>query len=151
GYRKVDAERYAAVWVQTGPKEEARLYVGVADPTHQITWQPLRDARLGPATLHALALPGGEVRYSAVWRKPAPAGTARVNDSEQDFTGALGADVDLAIDVSLVLQPGPVVSEAIAWQAATPWALLAWRGTRPMVDHPGRRYAVCWQANATLE
>jgi formylglycine-generating enzyme required for sulfatase activity len=147
GYLHQEKERYAALWVKTDPKTDVRLYVGVSASRHGAAWQPLHKAEMQPATLHTFALLDGALRFSSVWRKPAPAGNMRWYENEQQYAEALELDEQVPTDVSLTTSQKPrrdVASEAAAWLAGPPWAALAWRSTQQ------RRYASTWQASATL-
>jgi formylglycine-generating enzyme required for sulfatase activity len=147
GYLAGGAERYAVLWVQTDPNEDVRL--SVAERDRRAAEGPLRAAEWQPATLQVLARPGGELRYSSVWRKPAAVGISRWGMDEDDFADLFAANVDLAVDVGLTVQPDLVAREAVAWLAGPPWAALARRTTQP--PHPERRYAVTNQASAALD
>jgi serine/threonine protein kinase/formylglycine-generating enzyme required for sulfatase activity len=151
GYYKDDADRYVVVWVETDAQNDVRLYVGVAEAQHAAAFQPLRKAELQPAVLHVLAPPHGPARFSAIWRKPAAAGTSRWNESRQDLHDFIEADNNLAVDVSVAVQPGHVVSQAAAWLADPPWAALAYRAAHLGDAHPEHRYASCWKADAAFD
>jgi formylglycine-generating enzyme required for sulfatase activity len=154
GYLAAGAERYAVLWVRGDDKEEAKLYAGVARRDHRAARQVMRRQELQPATLHVLALPDGEVRFSGVWRKPAPAGTSRWGDSERAYADQLALDAELPIDVGLWFSDDPlraVAREAAGWLAGAPWPMLAFRGGQRDGADPRRRYASTWQADATRE
>ncbi|MBI1913292.1 MAG: SUMF1/EgtB/PvdO family nonheme iron enzyme [Planctomycetes bacterium] len=151
GYLDNGRERYAVLWVQTDPKEDVRLYVGVADRDHQTAWQPLRKDALQPSTLHTLTLANGDERFSSVWRKPAPAGNASWSSNEQEHADQAALSDRIPLDVSLTIALREMVGEAVAWVAGSPWPALAWRSRQPVLAHPTLRYAGTWQTSATLE
>jgi formylglycine-generating enzyme required for sulfatase activity len=132
GYFVAGAERYAVLWVRGDDTEDARLYAGAADRDHRATSEALRRQEFQPATLHVLVLPGGEVRFSGVWRKPAPVGTARWDDSERAYADQLALDLELPIDVALSFSDGPL--PAVGREA-----------------DPRRRFASVWQVDARRE
>jgi serine/threonine protein kinase/formylglycine-generating enzyme required for sulfatase activity len=151
GYFREEEDRYVVVWVEAEAKDDVRLFVGVPEARHQATFQPLRQAQLRPAVLTVLAPPLGPARYSAIWRKPATAGTSRWNQGRQDLMDLIEVDNTLAIDVSVSVQPGRILREAAAWLTDTPWAVLVYRASQPAAEHPEHRYASCWRADAAFD
>ena len=155
GYLKDGEERYAVLWEKTDPKEDVRLYVGVSDGFgHTAAYQPLRKAGLEPSTLHAFTRADGAERFSAVWRKPAPAGNATWNSNEQQFAERPAEADQIGLDVSLTFSRQALrqlAGEATVWATGSPWPALAWRSQQPALKHPTLRYAATWQASGTLE
>src|SRR5262249_5558619 len=120
---------------------------------YRAAWQPLRKAEMQPATLHTFTLPDGRARFSSIWRKPAPAGNMGCYENEQEYADRLVEDDQVPTDVSLTTSQvlrRVVAWEAVAWLSGPPWAALGWRSTKPLLEHPQRRYASTWQDSATL-
>src|SRR5260370_40896749 len=110
--------------------EQVELYVGVSERGHQTAYQPLRQGGMQPLTLDTLVGAGGEVRFSSIWHKPAPAGNATWNSNEQTHADRPAEADQIALDVSLTISPLAIrqlACEAAVWATATPWPGLAWR------------------------
>jgi formylglycine-generating enzyme required for sulfatase activity len=158
GYFNDGEDRYAVVWVQTDAKEDVRLYAGVPKDGHQTAFDSMDKAELQPTVLQVLATPKSTVRYSAVWRKPSAVGSVRWNQSSRYLADTIEADTFLFLDLSVSVQRGPILSEAVAWLAGPPWAALDYRTTRPADEawqpddeHPEHRYASCWRADTAFD
>ena len=155
GYLKDGAERYAALWVKTDPKEDVRLSVGVsASVFSPAVYLPLRQAGLQPCTLHTFTLADGQTRFSSLWRKSAPAGNATWNSTERQFAARPAETDEIARDVSLTISAAAVreiACEAAVWATGWPWPGLGWRSRQPALKQPTHRYAATWQVSGTLE
>jgi formylglycine-generating enzyme required for sulfatase activity len=114
GYQPVDVcgwlspiepgmERYAGLWAQAPSKQEARLYVGVAQQRHELDgWGPLEKAGLVPLTFQALLAPDGTRRFSSVWGRlsPVPVWRAKYWADQATYEGELTPDrvqLDIAV------------------------------------------------------
>jgi len=153
GYLDSKAERYAAVWVKSAGKEDVRLYVGVPETQFQASEQQLRKDKLEPLTFQTLVGVDGKLRFSAVWRKGAPAGNIFWNDDEATFADR-GLSDGLPVDVSLTHSRQylrDAEAELLAWLTASPWAGLYLRSQNPPLPHPERSYAGCFQASAAFD
>jgi formylglycine-generating enzyme required for sulfatase activity len=149
GYRSGGQERYAALWVQDGRDDEARLYAGVPGGRHEADgWGPLAAARLGPVTLHVLTGADGKPRYSSVWQKITPPMRWHWGDDEATHADrglSDGFPVDVALSASTAYIDN-ARAELLGWLSGSPWAGLALRSQHPLVAHPERRYAGCFRA-----
>jgi serine/threonine protein kinase/formylglycine-generating enzyme required for sulfatase activity len=154
GYLDNGQERYAALWMQDDKGEDARLYVGVGEKRHEADgWGPLREAKLEPVALQVFLGTDGETRYSAVFRKSAPAGSFFWNDDEGTHADR-GLSDGLPVDVSLYPSRQYLVdarAEALAWLSGSPWSGLYLRSQNPPLPHPERRYAGCFAGSAAFD
>jgi formylglycine-generating enzyme required for sulfatase activity len=114
GYQPVDVsgwlspiepgmERYAGLWAQAPSKQEARLYVGVAQQRDEQDGRgPLEKAGLVPLTFQALLAPDGTRRFSSVWSRlsPVPVWRAKFWADQPTYEGELTPDrvqLDIAV------------------------------------------------------
>jgi formylglycine-generating enzyme required for sulfatase activity len=113
----------------------------------------MRKDKLEPLTFHTLIGADGKLRFSAIWRKGAPAGNNLWNDDEASFADR-GLSDGLPVDVSLThnrqyLRDGE--SELLAWLTGSPWMGLYLRSQNPPLRHPERSYAGTFQASAAFD
>jgi formylglycine-generating enzyme required for sulfatase activity len=92
--------------VKEDGKTESCLMLGVPGSRVNKEDKPLTNKQLLPQTFHALARPGGEMLYSAVWRKGQDAWNTAWGRTEADYAKLHGDK--LPVDVSLTGPAGPV-------------------------------------------
>jgi formylglycine-generating enzyme required for sulfatase activity len=151
GYLGVQGEpAYLTLWVKANKGEEARLYVDVPASDHQAATDALKK-ELVPRTVHALALPDRQVRYSGVWSKGPAGGNLSWDQRRGGFTllnlDQSAVDVTVAGSEELTLA---VQRELLGWLGGFPgWTGLYLR-SRAVPEPPGL-FAIVWHVNPSHE
>ena len=76
------ADRYAALWVEKTPDDDARLYVGSTQDEEALEQDKLNNDKLIPRSLHTTIGSDGRTRYCGVWGRPR--GPAITGQTDQD-------------------------------------------------------------------
>jgi serine/threonine protein kinase/formylglycine-generating enzyme required for sulfatase activity/tetratricopeptide (TPR) repeat protein len=114
------AHRYATLWVEKTGEEDARLYVGLTADEQNDAQARLKDEKLIPRMLHAMAAADGQQRYSSVWVRPAAttiAGQSIEDEFERNFEekhANLSDQLLANIAVSAAGNPRPVRERVLA-------------------------------------
>jgi formylglycine-generating enzyme required for sulfatase activity len=157
GYVVGDEVRYAVLWGLKEPgMEDARMVVGVPADRHKAAWEPLQKGGFVPRTQTPVTI-GREVRYSAVWWKPARALETKVYNfywTEAEYQSNLTPS-NLQTDLRLAWNPARldnlrnqgVAALAVAAEAGpagVPWAALALGQAAAESGPPGLDFAAIW-------
>jgi formylglycine-generating enzyme required for sulfatase activity len=151
GYLDGKHERYAAVWVKDGAKEDVRLYAGVTAAQHTDVWKALRKDKLEPLTMQTLFGTNDKPRFSSIWRKGIPRVFCYWNIDEGTFADYMLSD-GLPLDVNLTHSHyRDEIEELLAWLTGSPWEGLCFRSQNPPLPHPERSYAGTFQASVAFD
>jgi formylglycine-generating enzyme required for sulfatase activity len=150
GWQEKDQAGFVAVWGKEQPADDVRLYVGIAEKSHEAAWKPFRADKLQPVTLQVFLGSDGQARYSSIFRKTLPDARWYWRDDQGTY-GDRGLGDGLPNDVSLLVSPEYVQGELGGWLSGSAWLGLAWRHQNAITPHPERQYAGVYLADGRFD
>jgi formylglycine-generating enzyme required for sulfatase activity len=127
-----------------------RLYVGIAEKSHEAAYKPFRADKLQPAMLQAFLGLDGQARYSSIFRKTSSDARWSWRDDQGTY-GDRGLAEGLPIDVSLLQSREYLQGELGGWLTGSVWPGLAWRHQNAITPNPERLYAGVYLADARFD